>query len=261
MVNLHEATVVFYPGTPDEKVALDRLSLTLNEGSFTTVVGTNGSGKSTLLNVLAGSLTPRCGRLSVDGTDITAWPVHRRSALVSRVFQDPMLGTAPTLTVEENLAMAQMRGKTRTLAMALDRKRRERFAQRLAAFGLGLEKRMTTPAGMLSGGQRQVLALIMATLDAPRLLLLDEHTAALDPRTAALVMDATQQVVSSQRLTTLMITHNMQHAVDHGDRLLMMEAGRIKLDVAGSEKAGLGVNDIVRRFGAAADHVLLQTAA
>ena len=179
--------------------------------------------------------------------------------MVSRVFQDPMLGTAPTLTVEQNLALADMRGKTRTLSMALDRKRRQRFAEQLAAFGLGLESRMTALAGTLSGGQRQVLALIMATLNAPQLLLLDEHTAALDPRTAALVMDATRRVVDAQRLTTLMITHNMQHAVDYGDRLLMMDAGRIKLDVSGEEKAGLGVPEIVQRFGMATDHVLLQT--
>jgi putative ABC transport system ATP-binding protein len=261
MIQLHDARVVFCPGTPDEKVALDGLNLSLAEGSFTVVVGANGAGKSTLLNVFAGSVVPRSGRLVIDRTDVTSWPVYRRAAMVSRVFQDPMLGTAPTLTVEQNLALADMRGKTRTLSMALDRKRRSRFAEQLAAFGLGLESRMTTPAGMLSGGQRQVLALIMATLDAPRLLLLDEHTAALDPRTAALVMDATRRVVSAQRLTTLMITHNMQHAVDHGDRLLMMEAGRIKLDVAGEEKAGLGVPEIVQRFGMAADHVLLQTVA
>ena len=258
MIQLHDARVVFYPGTPDEKVALDGLNLELAEGSFTVVVGTNGAGKSTLLNVLAGSLIPRSGRLEIDGTDVTAWPVYRRAARISRVFQDPMLGTAPTLTVEQNLALAAMRSKTRTLSFALDRRRRARFAEHLAAYGLGLESRMTTLAGMLSGGQRQVLALIMATLDPPRLLLLDEHTAALDPRTATLVMEATRRVISAHHLTTLMITHNMQHAVDHGDRLLMMDAGRIKLDLAGAEKAGLSVPDIVQRFGMAADHVLLQ---
>ncbi len=259
MVELRGATVVFHAGTTDEKVALDDLSLTLSDGSFTVVVGTNGAGKSTLLNVLAGPGGGRGGSLSIDGTDITSWGVARRASMIARVFQDPMAGTAPALTVEENLALASMRGKSRGFSMALNRSRKAQFAQQLATYGLGLEKRMTAPAGMLSGGQRQVLALIMATFGAPRLLLLDEHTAALDPRTAALVMTATQRIVTAERLTTLMITHNMQHAVDHGDRLLMMEAGRIKHDLAGADKEGLSVPEIVKRFSVASDHLLLQT--
>jgi putative ABC transport system ATP-binding protein len=258
MIELHALKVVFYPGSPDERVALDQIDLTLQDGSFSVVVGTNGAGKSTLLNVLAGAIMPQSGSVLIDGANVSAWPVHRRANLVSRVFQDPMLGTAPALTIEENLALAGMRGQQRGFQWALNAERRARFRDLLAGFGLGLETRMGAPAGLLSGGQRQVLALLMATLSRPRILLLDEHTAALDPRTAQLVMDATARIVGEQRLTTLMITHNMTHALAYGDRLLMMEAGRIKLDIAGDEKRGMGINDIVHRFGAANDQILLQ---
>ncbi|MBL0421086.1 ABC transporter ATP-binding protein [Ramlibacter sp. AW1] len=261
MIELREIRVVFYAGTPDERVALDDLSLQLPEGDFTVVVGTNGAGKSTLLNVLAGVVRPQVGRVVIDGVDVSAWPVHQRAGLISRVFQDPMLGTAPGLTIEENLALASMRGHRRGLRMALNRERRERFRGLLATFGLGLESRMGASAGLLSGGQRQVLALVMATLTRPRVLLLDEHTAALDPRTAQLVMDATRRLVAEHQLTALMITHNMSHAIEFGNRLLMMEAGKVKLDIGGEEKKRLTIPGIVRRFGEANDEILLQATA
>lgn len=258
MIELEDIDVVFYPGTPDERIALDRLDLSLDDGSFCVVVGTNGAGKSTLLNVLAGAIRPRQGRTVIDGTDVSSWPVHRRAQWVSRVFQDPMVGTAPALSIEENLAFAAMRGRRRGLRMALNHQKRTRFRDELARFGLGLENRMGAAAGLLSGGQRQVLALLMAALDRPRVLLLDEHTAALDPRTAQLVMEATRRIVAEHRLTTLMITHNMAHALEYGDRLLMMECGRVKLDIAREEKRRLSVADLVQRFGGASDQILLQ---
>ena len=261
MIELTALNVVFNPGTPDERIALNQLDLRLREGSFSVVVGTNGAGKSTLLNVLAGAIFPRSGSVAIDGADVSGWPVHRRASLVSRVFQDPMLGTAPALSIEENLALAGMRGQRRGFRMALNAGNRARFRDLLAGFGLGLETRMGTSAGLLSGGQRQVVALLMATLSRPRILLLDEHAAALDPRTAQLVMDATERLVGEQKLTALMITHNMAHALAYGDRLLMMEAGRIKLDIAGDEKRGMGINELVHRFGAANDQILLQASA
>lgn len=260
MIELNAIRVVFYPGTPDERVALDDVDLKLPEGGFTVVVGTNGAGKSTMLNVLAGVTRPQAGKVLVDDVDVSAWPVHKRAALISRVFQDPMVGTAPALTIEENLALASMRGHARGLRMALNAERRKIFRELLESFGLGLESRMGASAGLLSGGQRQVLALVMATLSRPRILLLDEHTAALDPRTAQLVMDATRRIVAEHQLTTLMITHNMSHAIEYGDRLLMMEAGRIRLDIDGAEKERLTIPEIVRRFGHANDEILLQAA-
>jgi putative ABC transport system ATP-binding protein len=260
VIELREITVIFHPGTPDERVALNNLSLRLGDGEFTTVIGTNGAGKSTVLNVIAGVVKPQRGQVIVDGTDIVGWPIHRRARFISRVFQDPMLGTAPALSIEENLALAGRRGQRRGFRWAVSGRSRQRFREALATFGLGLESRMSTAAGLLSGGQRQVLALVMATLTRPSLLLLDEHTAALDPRTAQLVMDATRRIVSDNKLSALMITHNMQHAIDYGDRLLMMEAGTVKLDVDGAEKTRLTVLEIVRRFGTASDDVLLQAA-
>ncbi len=256
-LSLRGARKVFHAGTADERVALDGVSLELADGAFAVVIGSNGSGKSTLLNVIAGQLALDGGTLAIDSTDVTRWPQHRRAALVARVLQDPMLGTLPTLTVAENLALAQMRARGRGLKPALNARRRQRFAQLLAAYGLGLESRLDARAGLLSGGQRQVLALAMAVIEAPRLLLLDEHTAALDPRTADVVMQATLQAVTGARLTTLMVTHNMQHAIRYGDRLLMMDAGRIRLDISGEEKAGLTVEALVDRFRLADDKMLL----
>ena len=259
MIELRCLRVVFHAQTPDERVALDDIDLRLEDGSFTGVVGTNGAGKSTLLNAIAGSARPAAGQVLVDGEDVTAWPVHRRASFAARVFQDPMTGTAPSLTIEENLALAHLRGRRRGLRLALDTRRRNKYRELLAPFGLSLESRLGSTAGLLSGGQRQVLALVMATLARPTVLLLDEHTAALDPRIAELVMKATADVVAAQRLTTLMITHNMRHALDHGDRLLMMDAGRIKLDLDAAARRDLTVAELVERFGAQSDQVLLAT--
>lgn len=256
-LSLRGVRKVFHAGTADERVALDDISLELADGAFAVVVGSNGSGKSTLLNLIAGQLAPDAGAIVIDSTEVTRWPQHRRAALVARVLQDPMLGTLPTLSVAENLALAQMRASGRGLAPALSNRRRQRYAELLAAYGLGLESRLDSRVGLLSGGQRQVLALAMAVIEAPRLLLLDEHTAALDPRTAELVMQATLQAVTDARLTTLMVTHNMQHAIRYGDRLLMMDAGRIRLDVSGAGKTNLSVETLVDRFALADDKMLL----
>lgn len=258
MIELRGLRVVFHAQTPDERVALNDIDLRLEDGSFTVVVGTNGAGKTTLLNAVAGSARPAAGQILIDGQDVGAWPVHRRAAFAARVFQDPMIGTAPSLTIEENLALAQLRGRKRGFGMALNAPRRTLYRELLAPFGLGLETRLASAAGLLSGGQRQVLALVMATLARPRVLLLDEHTAALDPRIAELVMKGTADIVTAQQLTTLMITHNMRHALDHGDRLLMMDTGRIKLDLDAGARRDLTVSDLIRRFGAESDHVLLQ---
>ncbi len=258
MVELRRVRVVFHPRTPDERIALADVDLSLAPGTFSVVVGTNGAGKSTLLNAIAGSIRPAAGSIAVDGLEVTDWPVHRRAQLVARVFQDPMVGTAPSLTIEENLALAHLRGGRRGLRLALTGHNRRAYRDLLASFGLGLEDRLGSPVGLLSGGQRQVLALTMATLASPRILLLDEHTAALDPRIAELVMKATADVIAAHRLTALMVTHNMRHALGHGDRLLMMDAGRIKLDIDAATRQAMTVADLVRRFGDEADHLVLQ---
>lgn len=257
MIRLAGAERRFHRGTPDERVALDRVSLSLETGTFAVVIGSNGAGKSTLLNAIAGSVALDAGSVEVDGNDLTRWPEHRRARLVARVMQDPMLGTLPTLTVEENLALAEMRSHGAGLARALTVASRGRHAEALAAYGLGLESRLGARVGTLSGGQRQVLALAMAVRSAPRVLLLDEHCAALDPKTAELVMQATLRVVAESRLTTLMVTHNMQHAIRFGDRVLMMHAGRMALDASGDEKARLTVEALVERFHLADDKMLL----
>ena len=257
MVRLERAEKRFHRGTADERVALDAVSLELAPGSFTVVIGSNGAGKSTLLNALAGTVALDAGRVRIGDDDVTRWPEHRRARLVARVLQDPMLGTLPSLTVEENLALAELRSKGAGAGRALTRARRERYAEALARFGLGLEQRLRVRAGVLSGGQRQVLALAMAVLSLPRLLLLDEHSAALDPKTGRLVMDATLAAVHSGGLTTVMVTHNMQHAIRYGDRLLMMHAGTVALDAAGPTKAGLTVEALVERFHLADDRMLL----
>ena len=256
-LSLVGARLTFNAGTADQRVALDGIDLEMPDGQFVAVIGSNGAGKSTLLNVVSGLLSLDQGAIRIDGQDVTRRPEHRRAALVARVAQDPLRGTLPTMTIEENLALADMRFHGRGLAPALTAVRRERFRATLAGFGLGLEERLGSRVGSLSGGQRQVLALAMAVLNPPRVLLLDEHTAALDPRTAELVMQATLRAVQTGRLTTLMITHNMQQAISYGDRLIMMDAGRIRLDVAGGEKPGLTVDGLVRRFHLADDKILL----
>lgn len=247
----------FHRGTVNERIALDSLSLHLQDGDFAVLIGSNGAGKSTLLNVVCGHIPPDSGRVEIDGRDVARLPEHRRAAWVSRVMQDPMRGTLSTMTLEENLALAEMRATGRGLGPALTRQRRERYAQVLAGFGLGLEDRLQLQVGLLSGGQRQVLALAMAVLQPPRVLLLDEHTAALDPRTADLVMRATVHAIETARLTALMVTHNMQHAIAHGNRLVMMDAGRIRLDIAAEAKRGLTVEALVRRFQLADDKMVL----
>ncbi|HJB40885.1 MAG TPA: ABC transporter ATP-binding protein [Candidatus Gemmiger avicola] len=248
MLELKNIYKTFNPGTVNEKVALNGLELTLEEGDFVTVIGGNGAGKSTMLNAVAGVWPIDMGRILIDGQDITRLPEHKRAKYIGRVFQDPMMGTAATMGIEENLALAARRGASRTLRPGITRKEREQYRQALAGLGLGLEDRMTSKVGLLSGGQRQALTLLMATLQKPKLLLLDEHTAALDPKTAAKVLDLSEKIVTEHHLTTLMITHNMKDAIKYGNRLIMMYEGRIIYDVRGKEKQNLDVADLLAKF-------------
>ena len=256
-VRVRDVSKVFSPGTPNEKTALKDIDFALEDGEFAVVIGSNGAGKSTLLNALAGEAAVDSGEIRIDGRDMRNQPVYRRASLVSRVFQDPMLGTAPTLSIEENLALAARRGRRKTLRLGLNRRNRDDFRERISVLGLGLENRLSEKVQLLSGGQRQSLTLVMASLTAPRLMLLDEHTSALDPRAAELVLKLTRAVVAGDAITTLMVTHNMQHALQFGGRLLMMREGRIVLDAAGEEKARLTVADLVGRFRVADDKMLL----
>ena len=239
----------FNPGTVNEKQALSGLSLQLAEGDFVTIVGSNGAGKSTLFNAIAGDFYVDEGSIALDGQDITYLPAHKRSRQIGRLFQDPMRGTAPHMTIEENLALPAGSGGWFSPMTKADRKR---FQDRLALLDMGLEDRMRQPVGLLSGGQRQALTLLMATMNPPKLLLLDEHTAALDPGTAEKVLKITRDVVSQHSITTLMVTHNMKNALELGNRTLMMDSGHIVLDVQGEERAGMTVNDLLERFRAGA---------
>ena len=248
MLELKNIYKTFNPGTVNETVALNGLELTLEEGDFVTVIGGNGAGKSTMLNAVAGVWPIDMGRILIDGQDITRLPEHKRAKYIGRVFQDPMMGTAATMGIEENLALAARRGASRTLRPGITRKEREQYRQALAGLGLGLEDRMTSKVGLLSGGQRQALTLLMATLQKPKLLLLDEHTAALDPKTAAKVLELSEKIVTEHHLTTLMITHNMKDAIKYGNRLIMMYEGRIIYDVRGKEKQNLDVADLLAKF-------------
>ena len=248
MLQLNQVSKTFNPGTINEKKALCGVDLTLPDGDFVTVIGGNGAGKSTLLNAVAGVWPVDSGTISVDGEDITALPEHRRARYIGRVFQDPMMGTAADMWIEENLALSMRRGQRRTLKHGITREEREIYRGLLKTLGLGLEDRLTTKVGLLSGGQRQALTLLMASLKRPKLLLLDEHTAALDPRTAATVLEATDRIVEKDRLTTLMITHNMRDAIQHGNRLIMMHEGRIILDISGDEKKALTVETLLYQF-------------
>ncbi|MCQ2448541.1 MAG: ABC transporter ATP-binding protein [Oscillibacter sp.] len=243
--NIHKT---FNAGTVNEKHALNGLSLTLNDGDFCTVIGGNGAGKSTMLNAVAGVWPVDSGSISIDGIDLTHMPEHKRAKYIGRVFQDPMMGTAATMQIEENLALAARRGKLRTLRPGITKAERESYIEALKILDLGLEDRLTSRVGLLSGGQRQALTLLMATLQKPHLLLLDEHTAALDPKTAAKVLDATERIVSKDHLTTLMITHNMKDAIAHGNRLIMMYEGHIVIDVSGEEKKKLTVPQLLELF-------------
>ena len=251
MLQIKEISKTFNPGTVNEKKALRSLSLTLADGDFVTVIGGNGAGKSTLLNAIAGTWFVDEGKILLDDKDVTGLPEYKRAKFLGRVFQDPMNGTAATMEIEENLALAFRRGDKRTLRIGITQAERKMYREVLARLGLGLENRMTSKVGLLSGGQRQALTLLMATLKKPKLLLLDEHTAALDPKTAAKVLDTTEKIVKRDHLTTLMITHNMRDAIQIGNRLIMMNNGQIIYDVAGEEKKKLTVEDLLRKFAEA----------
>ena len=251
MLKLDNICKTFNKGTINEKKALAGLSLHLEPGDFVTVIGGNGAGKSTMLNAVAGVWPVDSGRILLDGVDVTALPEHKRAGYIGRVFQDPMMGTAPNMQIEENMALAMRRGEKRGLRWAVTNSEREQFREQLSTLGLGLEDRMTAKVGLLSGGQRQALTLLMASLKKPKLLLLDEHTAALDPATAAKVLEISDKIVEENQLTTMMITHNMKDAIRHGNRLIMMDAGQVVVDVSGEEKKKLTVPDLLAMFSRA----------
>lgn len=253
MLKIEHISKTFNPGTVNEKTALRDLSLHLEPGEFATIIGSNGAGKSTLFNAIAGSFIPDSGSIVISGQEVTYLPEYQRAKHIGRLFQDPLLGTAPGMTIEENLALAAGQGGWFSSMKKSDR---ERFRERLALLGMGLEDRMKQPVGLLSGGQRQALTLLMATLDPPWLLLLDEHTAALDPATAEKVLALTRQITQENHITTLMITHNLQSALELGNRTLMMDAGNIVLDIKGEERAKLTPQDLLARFQAQAGKAL-----
>ena len=250
MIHLNAIQVTFDPGTPLVKRAIDDIDLTIPTGQFVTVIGGNGAGKSTLLNVLSGDVTPDQGRVLIGDQDVTFWSSARRAKLVARVFQNPLMGSCAELTVEENLVLAHSRGRQRSLRPALNRSLRTMLQERLARLGLGLEKRLGDRMGLLSGGQRQAVSLVMSTLAPQTVLLLDEHTAALDPKTATYILDLTRDIVAEQQLTTLMVTHSMRQALDLGDRTIMLHESRILFDVSGSKREGLTVADLLQQFEA-----------
>ncbi len=251
MLKIENVFKTFNPGTVNEKKALRGLDLNLKPGEFVTVIGGNGAGKSTMLNCVAGVYTVEAGKILIDGVDVTHLPEYKRAKYIGRVFQDPMMGTAATMQIEENLALAARRGKARTLRSGITKQERDYYREQLKILDLGLEDRMTAKVGLLSGGQRQALTLLMATLQKPKLLLLDEHTAALDPKTAAKVLEATEKIVSKDHLTTMMITHNMRDAIAYGNRLIMMYDGHIVVDVSGEEKKNLTVEQLLNLFSQA----------
>ena len=248
MLEIKNVSKTFNAGTINEKRALTDLSLSLNDGDFVTVIGGNGAGKSTLLNAVAGVWPVDSGSILIDGEDVTGMPEYKRAKYIGRVFQDPMMGTAPNMQIEENLALAYRRGRKRGLKWGVTNAEREIYREKLATLGLGLEDRLTAKVGLLSGGQRQALTLLMASLQTPKLLLLDEHTAALDPATAKKVLELSDKIISDNKLTALMITHNMTDAIRHGNRLIMMDRGKIVLDTSGEEKSRLTKADLLERF-------------
>ncbi len=253
MLEIKNVHKTFNAGTVNEKVALNGLDLKLEDGDFVTVIGGNGAGKSTMLNAVAGVWPVDMGKILIDGQDITRLTEHQRAQYIGRVFQDPMMGTAATMGIDENLALAARRGLTRTLRRGITQRERAEYCELLKTLDLGLEERMTSKVGLLSGGQRQAVTLLMATLKKPKLLLLDEHTAALDPKTAAKVLALSDKIVHENHLTTLMITHNMKDAIKYGNRLIMMYEGKIIYDVRGEEKAALHVSDLLKRFEQVSD--------
>ncbi len=248
MLDINNIYKTFNPGTVNEKRALNGVSLHLAEGDFVTVIGSNGAGKSTVLNAIAGVWSVDSGSIMIDGKDVTALPEHKRAKYLGRVFQDPMTGTAATMQIQENLALAKRRGERRTLRSGITKAEQEEYRELLKTLDLGLEDRMTAKVGLLSGGQRQALTLLMATLQQPKLLLLDEHTAALDPKTAEKVLDTTDAIINKYHLTAFMVTHNMKDAIAHGNRLIMMNEGKIIFDVAGEEKKKLTMRDLLDKF-------------
>lgn len=248
MLKIDHIYKTFNVGTINEKTALNGATLTLNEGDFVTVIGGNGAGKSTLLNAVAGTWIVDEGSITIDGVDVTKMSEHKRAKFLGRVFQDPMMGTAATMGIDENLALAARRGKHRGLGSGITKAERESYKELLKELDLGLEDRLTSKVGLLSGGQRQALTLLMATLQKPKLLLLDEHTAALDPKTAAKVLALSDKIVAEHNLTTLMVTHNMKDAIAHGNRLIMMNEGQVILDISGEEKKNLTVEDLLQKF-------------
>lgn len=256
MLNIHHIAKTFNPGTITEKKALLDVDLHLREGDFVTVIGGNGAGKSTMLNAVAGVFPVDRGTIEISGQDVTSLPEYRRAKFLGRVFQDPMVGTAATMNIEENMALAMRRGEHRGLRWGISQMERKMYREQLSTLGLGLEDRMGSKVGLLSGGQRQALTLLMATLRTPKLLLLDEHTAALDPKTAAKVLELTEQIVSSRKLTAMMVTHNMKDAIAIGNRLIMMNEGRVVVDVSGETKKKLTRADLMGLFEQAAGQEL-----
>ena len=248
MLKIDNIRKVFNPGTINEKVALDGVNLTLEEGEFVTVIGGNGAGKSTTLNAVAGVWPVDSGKIFIGGDDVTKLSEHRRAQYLGRVFQDPMTGTATTMSIEENMAIAARRGRSRGLSWGITKAEREKYREMLATLNLGLEDRLTSKVGLLSGGQRQAITLLMASIQKPKLLLLDEHTAALDPKTAAKVLAISDKIIQEHQLTAMMVTHNMKDAIAHGNRLIMMHEGKIIYDVSGEEKKNLKVADLLAKF-------------
>ncbi len=248
MIEIRDIYKTFNPGTINEKLALNGISLTLNDGDFCTVIGGNGAGKSTMLNALAGVWPVDSGNVIIDGEDVTSLSEHKRAKHIGRVFQDPMTGTVADMEIVENLALAARRGKPRGLSWGVKKDEKEKYREMLAELDLGLENRMTSKVGLLSGGQRQAITLLMATIQKPKLLLLDEHTAALDPKTAAKVLELSDKIIAENNLTALMVTHNMSDAITHGNRLIMMNEGKIILDISGEEKKNLTVEALLQKF-------------
>ena len=249
MLRLEGVKKIFNAGTPDEKAAIDNVDIALELGDFVTIIGSNGAGKSTLLNLIAGTYLPDEGRIFIDAMEVTHLPEHKRATYLGRVFQNPLMGTAASMTIEENLGMADLRGKSRTLRWGVTSSRRKHYVEILKQMNLGLENRLKQSVNLLSGGQRQSLTLLMATLSLPKLLLMDEHTAALDPKTAMRVMQLTTEIIDQHQLTAIMVTHNMDQAIKYGNRLIMLHEGRVQLDISGEDKRAFTVEEAVKRFG------------
>jgi putative ABC transport system ATP-binding protein len=256
MLEMKNVTKLFFPGTLDEKIALVDINLHLAPGDFVTIIGSNGAGKSTLMNIISGGLKPETGTVKINGTEVQDLPEHKRSDWIGRVFQDPMAGTAPNMTIEENLAIAYARGKSRGIRFGVNKRKRAFFKEHLALLGIGLENRLRAKVGQLSGGERQALSLLMATFTRPQILLLDEHTAALDPNRAELITRMTEKLVRELHLTTLMVTHNMEQAIRLGNRLIMMDKGRIILDFNEEEKKELTIEKLLQEFEKISGHKL-----